>query len=109
MEMMGISSSGSDGAPFPRPAYNSGWLTLAQGSDSLLTHNIGGDSCDYVVDIQFWDTSRGINIVSYGGYSDDGSHHGVWYDGLTTHSIRIFRLPNDQYADKVRVRIWVYE
>jgi hypothetical protein len=108
------SSSGSDGAPFPRPAYDSGWRTIAQGATLELTHNIGGDRDNYVVDLQFWDSSIGINSYHYGGDNmewDDGTYvyTGVYYKSLTSSVIRIYRNDEDSGADKVRVRIWVYE
>ena len=51
--------SGSAAAPssLPRPAYDSGWITTPFGSPSqlytrTLTHNLGGNADDYVVDLQ---------------------------------------------------------
>ena len=41
------------GAPFPRPAYDSGWVAISPGEQKRLTHNIGGNTDNYVVDMQF--------------------------------------------------------
>jgi hypothetical protein len=107
------SSSGSDGAPFPRPAYDSGWLSISQNENIALGHNIGGDPDYYVVDMQFWDTAYGINTQRYGGDcdSDDGDfeHFGAYYWRLTSDSISVRRMSEDYYVDKIRVRIWVYK
>jgi hypothetical protein len=106
------STSGSDGAPFPRPAYDSGWRSIATGATLELTHDIGGDRDNYVVDLQFWDSNMGINTCAYGGdnfeWSNDLVYKGAYYKSLTTSVIQIYRRPDDYYADKVRVRIWVY-
>jgi hypothetical protein len=105
------SSSNSDGAPFPRPAYDSGWLTISNNSVLTLAHNIGGDVDDYVVCLQFKDNTIGINNFGMGG--DDsytgGSEYqmGAYYSHLTTTSIKVSRRMADEYADRIRVRIWV--
>jgi hypothetical protein len=40
------------GAPFPRPAYNSGWVYLSKsGGTQEMTHNLGGNVDDYVVEV----------------------------------------------------------
>jgi hypothetical protein len=109
------SSSSSDGAPFPRPAYNSGWVTIAPDDYLVLTHDIGGDSSDYVVDLQFWNDigNAGITNQRMGGdtFWSGGNYYayGAFYDELTSRSIRVRRLQNDYYAEKIRVRIWVIE
>ena len=103
------SSSGSDGAPFPRPAYDSGWVAVAQGSEPILTHNIGGNVDNYVVDLQFKDTVMGfgVNTLGYGRFYF-GGWGGASYYQLTTTSIMVTRGSSDPYAPQVRVRIWVY-
>jgi hypothetical protein len=107
------SSSGSDGAPFPRPAYDSGWQTINPGETIELTHNIGGDVDNYVVDLQFWRSTYGIHTINYGGNTwsmlEDMFFQGAWYKFLTTSIIKIFRSIDDWDIHKVRVRIWVYE
>jgi hypothetical protein len=103
------SSSGSDGAPFPRPAYDSGWVPIALGSQVELTHNIGGNVDNYVVNIQFKDAGMfGVNNLGHGGLEDAGSYLGAYYHNLTTTSIKVYRLNNAINAPEVRVRIWVY-
>lgn len=105
------SSTKTDGAPFPRPAYDSGWFSLHIPGDLDLTHNIGGDSTNYFVDLQFKHDgymgihNRGLGIdVSPPGY-------GAAYYGLTSSMITITPSPGSglTYCDSVRVRIWVIE
>lgn len=106
------SSSGSDGAPFPRPAYNSGWTDIAPGEFLVLTHDIGGDSNNYVVDLQFKsdDPSFGIHNFGIGGnFISTADHDGAHYMGLTSTSIAIVRFTDDLLATRIRVRIWVIE
>jgi hypothetical protein len=95
-----------NGAPFPRPAYNSGWVSIAPG-DYTLTHNVGGNVDDYVVDMQF-KNSAGIHNHHFGSDSYNGSFFGAHYRSLTTSSITVHRSVNDSGADQIRIRIWVY-
>ncbi len=78
------------GAPFPRPAYDSGWVTQDVGRLTLF-HNIGGNVDNYVVDAQAKLAEVGLNDWGY------------W--NLTTNSIE---LPQAYETLTVRVRIWVY-
>ncbi len=104
----------NNGAPFPRPAYDSGWVSIARSEEKLLTHNIGGNVDNYVVDLQLHSNQYGfgINCASYGGdFYDTGSsvsYEGAWYKELTNESITVFRMALDRRAERIRVRIWVY-
>jgi hypothetical protein len=106
------SSSGSDGAPFPRPAYDSGWVAVAQNSEVTLTHNIGGNVDNYVVDLQLKADPLylpyGVNSAAYGLYNDPAGDMGAFYKELTTTSIKVYRATKDLTAAEIRVRIWVY-
>ncbi|MCU0522340.1 MAG: hypothetical protein MUF84_16800, partial [Anaerolineae bacterium] len=46
-----VTSGGPGIAAFPRPAYDSGWVALAQASAVVRTHNLGGNADNYVVDL----------------------------------------------------------
>jgi len=101
------SSSGSDGAPFPRPAYDSGWQEVLPGLSVALQHNIGGDPNNYVVDMQFKGGVVGVNQALYGGDGAvDGS--GAFWFGLTDTEISVHRQTYNVTAEDIRVRIWVY-
>jgi hypothetical protein len=101
------SSSGSDGAPFPRPAYDSGWQEVSRGLSVPLQHNIGGDPNNYVVDMQFKAGVVGVNHALYGGDGTvDGT--GAFWHGLTNTEIFVHREMNNGTAIEIRVRIWVY-
>jgi hypothetical protein len=110
------SSSGSDGAPFPRWAYDSGWRAINPGSALSLFHNIGGNVDDYVVDLQFKDVdgSWGIHNVGMGRdqwhniVEDRTAYSGAFWD-LTDTYIYVHRYQDDVGADSIRVRIWVYK
>ena len=103
----------NNGAPFPRPAYDSGWRTINAGTSLTLTHGIGGNVDNYVVGLQFKDTGApGINHAYYGvnSYWTGAStqYWGAHWRELTSTSIRVDRAVDDSNADKIRVRIWVY-
>lgn len=107
------SSSGSDGAPFPRPAYDSDWQSIDAGTTIILSHNVGGDTDDYFIDLQLWSSDTyGLNNRTLGGdlvYSEVSgfSAYGAYYSGVTSTHIAVSRRADDFTAEKVRVRIWV--
>jgi len=99
------SSTGTDGAPFPRQAYDSGWLEIEKGVTLILTHDVGGDIDDYFVDFQVWNPMEGIHsIVNVFLYSHI---RGAYYFDLTSSQISVKRWIDDVYVEKIRVRIWV--
>jgi hypothetical protein len=91
------SATGNDGAPYPRPAYNSGWVQTNATGYIDLTHNIGGDYSNYIVDFSrmpWWDV-----------YITDANKY-AWYE-LTDTDIKIHSDWDPE--DWLRVRIWVIE
>jgi|GEM_PF-2085700 len=84
----------NNGAPFPRPAFDSGWIDVT-GSSHTLEHALGGNPDNYVVDVQFqqW---------FWFGYSNVG---GAWRELSST---QITVVWEDGVYDQMRVRIWVY-
>jgi hypothetical protein len=105
------SYSGSDGAPFPRPAYESDWWDMSQGQGRTLVHRVGGDVDDYVVQMQLWDAVLGMHNHGMGSYlayvSAELRSYGAHWHSLTDSTIDIKRWEDDYYADKIRIRIWV--
>ncbi len=89
----------NNGAPFLRPAYDSGWVKLAAGELKELQHNVGGNMDDYLMNMSlrlgpkrnmaFWDSSLGA----------------TWSMSSNT-SIVVFRELSETY-DQVRIRIWI--
>jgi hypothetical protein len=99
----------NNGAPFPRPAYDSGWVSFSQGQGKMFFHNIGGNVENYVVDMQFIHTGAGdIGNIYHGGHMDDGYFRGAYWRSLTSSSIMVARMSDDGYVDQIRIRIWVY-
>jgi hypothetical protein len=94
----------------PAADYDSGWRSVNAGSNLSLSHNLGGDPDDYVVDMQFKSSnlSQGVNQLGYGG--DDwgaGRIEGAFWHSLTATSIQVSRNFYDPSASaQVRVRIW---
>ena len=99
------------GAPFPRPAYDSGWINLESGESKQLTHNIGGNPENYVVDMQ--NSNWGVSNLYISGarFYQNGVEHftGAYYHHLTNSTISVRRQPQDLNCPAVRVRIWVYK
>ena len=102
------------GAPFPRPAYDSGFLPYSQGKSKTLFHDVGGDAKDYVIDLGCRDTapigSSGIHIRFLG--TADLRAAGRWgaeWLNLTEEEIVVRRAPQDGVCNEIAVRIWVYK
>jgi hypothetical protein len=108
-----VSYGGPNIAAFPRPAYDSGWVSISQGTEKTLTHNLGGDPDNYVVDMQFYKSSMGRHQRYYGGYSYDVGEGpwnlGAYWEGLDDTQIKVYRHYRDGATEKIRVRIWVYK
>jgi hypothetical protein len=102
------STSGSDGAPFHRPAYDSGWTPVDPDNYSYttFTHNIGGNPDNYVVDLQFLGTGEGPNHFCYGGCLAE--RRGAFWLNLNDKTITVFTFEGGDISD-VRVRIWAYK
>jgi hypothetical protein len=100
----------------PKPDYDSGWISPAAGTATILTHDLGGDYFDYLVDMQYRSGgSSGVNQRYYGG-ADFGANPpsganandrvGAYWRSLTLDTITVYRRPDDIYAPQVRIRIW---
>ena len=93
----------NNGAPFPRPAYNSGWITMGQNDRRVFTHGLGGNPDDYFVYMCFKSApppaGLGIHQVYYG-------QEIVWRE-LTNSSIAVERHANSSGTQDIRVQTWV--
>ena len=96
---------------FPAPAYDSGWKDINVDQHLYLYHNLGGDADDYLVDLTFNDDNgdHGVNIHGLGAFrryqEEKGS--GAFWRILDEQKIVVKRKKDDDFADQVRVRIWV--
>jgi hypothetical protein len=95
-----------NGAPFPRPAYDSGWLSISPGAIITLDHNIGGNRDLYFVDLWCYLASMGPHNYGHGAFYD--GNRGAHWSGLTNTQIKVKRNPDDIHCEMLRVRIWVY-
>lgn len=96
------------GVCFPRPAYDSGWVDLPGTGTApatiTLTHNVGGNLDDYVVDLQRRESRPGATNVTNRGVGDT-----FFYSELTTRSIKLSGpLSPKDMTISLRVRIWVH-
>ena len=99
----------------PTPTYDSGWVAVNKGEMKFLSHQIGGNTDDYTVDLQYRSSSSGVNHCYYGG-ADFGTNPpagrsaedrvGAYWRNLDTTGIKVVRREEDVYAEEVRVRIW---
>lgn len=123
-QMTAATSTSASPAPgrFPRPAYNSGWVSLPWSGHPPqtieLTHNLGGDPNNYVVDLQFRylatvEVSGAIHNEGHGGDGDTDSgwnrSTGAYYNELNATSVRITAKGPTYWAPRARIRIWVCE
>jgi hypothetical protein len=100
----------------PQPDYDSGWVGLGAGAAATtLTHNLGGDFWDYMVDMQYRSGGSGVNQRYYGGADfgaippsgmNEDDRVGAYWRSLDMDSITVFRRAEDIYAPEVRIRIW---
>ena len=101
----------------PTPDWDSGWVGLTPGAAAtILTHSLGGDADDYVVDMQVRSAAGGVNQRYYGG-ADFGAtafggtreddRVGLCWRSLNNSTVSLFRRAEDDYADDVRTRIWI--
>lgn len=88
--------------------WTSDWIVVEPNSIVTLSHDLGGDPSDYVVEPLYRDLdSLGFNSRAYGGMETDGGHYyGIAWQQLTSNTIEIFRQADDIYADQVRVRVF---
>jgi len=95
------------------PKYDSGWFSLSPGGQRTLTHSLGGNSDDYVVDLQFKDSLFSINNRYYGGrmcydtFSVYTRYRGAYWYALNNSQIKVYRSGDDAMAEQVRVRLWL--
>ena len=94
----------------PRPAYDSGWITTPFGSPSqsytkTLTHDLGGNADDYVVDLQ-----RKVSGIAGPNLSNQGLGTAFSYGFLTNRSVNVSAPYSAvDLVTSVRLRIWVYD
>lgn len=101
----------NNGAPFPRPAYDSGWVYKNGYSSHTFVHNLGGNVNDYFIDVQMKSSSGILNSRVGGDYrkwSDEYYDYGYSYSQLNTTSVILY-VHKDGYPGDFRVRIWVYK
>jgi hypothetical protein len=89
--------------------WGSPWVPINQGETITFTHDLGGDQDDYAVELWFLDTDDGlgINHRAYGGLEFNGNWYGAHWQNLTANTIQVYRQPNDNAADLIRIRVWV--
>ena len=107
-----IDSAGGTGSSsgFPRPAYDSGWITTPFGSPGqlytrTLTHALGGNAENYVVDLQ-----RRVSGIAGPNLSNQGLGTTYYYSFLTNNNVNVSAPYSAvDLVTSVRLRIWVYD
>ncbi len=99
----------------PKPDFDSGWLLILPGDTGPLTHNVGGDPKDYVIDLQFTDDTFRPHQMLYGGIefgnktfggTVTGHKWGAYWHSLTSTTVNVVRLPQDHLVWFFRGRIF---
>ncbi len=96
----------SRGGDFPRPNYDSDFQPIAADETLEFTHDLGGNTDDYVVDLT---CDRPIDGIFYWGMdhgADEFPEKGVGWFGLNDSTIKVRRGDADAWCDTTRVRIW---
>jgi hypothetical protein len=90
-------------------AWSSGWTPIAAGGCQTLTHSLGADPEDYALDLLFMDAegNLGIHRRNYGGLEWNDQWWGAYWQRLTSNTIQVCRLPNDNAAQQTHVRVWI--
>jgi hypothetical protein len=94
---------------FPRPAYDSGWITTPFGDPSrfygvTLNHNLGGNADDYVVDLQ-----RKVSGIAGPNLSSQGFASEFNYSFLTDRTVTLAAPYSAvDLVSSIRIRIWTY-
>jgi hypothetical protein len=102
-------SAAAAGSGLPRPAYDSGWITTPFGSPSqlytkTLTHGLGGNAEDYVVQLQ-----RSVSGIAGPNLSNQGLGTTFFYSFLTNNSVNVSAPYSAvDLVTSIRLRIWVY-
>jgi len=97
------------GSCFPRPAYDSGWITTPFGDPSrfygvTLTHSLGGNVDDYVVDLQ-----RMVSGIAGPNLSNQGLASEFNYSFLTNRAVTLAAPYSAvDLVSSIRIRIWTY-
>jgi len=99
--------------PEEPPAYDSDWWPIAPGTTLTLTHDVGGNVNNYVVDVEFKDPDGQLAVHQAGLGGDflglpgaPTAEHGAHWQRLTNTTIQVVRQQYDPYVGQVRVRIW---
>ncbi len=97
---------------FPAPVWDSGWITQTPGY-STYTHNVGGDTDNYIVDMQFKDAqsanygvnNRGVGL-DYVWLGSANDQDGGFWNELTNTQIEVYIGGDGGNEDAFRIRIW---
>lgn len=97
----------ASGSCLPRPAHDSGWIDMPKTGiapfATLLTHNLGGDVNDYVVDIQRRDSGPGATK----NLTNQGIGNTFFYSELTATTLKLNGpISPKSVTISLRVRIW---
>ena len=89
--------------------WSSPWVVIPTDTVRVFNHNLGGDPDDYAVEVWFLDPDGGlgINRRNYGGLQVSSAWAGAHWQNLTANTIEVYRQPDDDVADRVRVRVWI--
>jgi hypothetical protein len=104
-----VGATGTGGSYcLPRPSYDSGWVDMPKTGSAphaiTLTHNLGGDVNDYVLDLQYKTSGLGETNMTNAGVGNT-----FYYSQLTTTSVKVNGPTSPKSVTvSLRVRIWVY-
>ena len=106
---------GNGGAPFPRPAFDSGWIDAEAGASFTLGVGLHLPSATYnndnfVVDLMSREMLGHPGSKSVGIWDESGATYskGVFYMIQPNNDITVRIGDSDYFITQVRVRVWYY-
>jgi len=96
-------------APSGTVFWTSPWEPITRGHTLSFNHNLGRNPETYAVELLFLDTDGGLGINRryYGGLISGTQRYGAHWQNLTANTIQVYRQPDDNVADRVRIQVWV--
>ena len=101
--------SGDVEVGFPAPDYDSGWQSISKGQTKTLTHSLGGDEDNYLVELTVKESYGGWGVFEslYYKAGEDYYKYGCHWRNLDDSIIKVYRGSRDNECDYIRVRIWI--
>jgi hypothetical protein len=97
----------NDPNPVPRFSWKNDWSSYEVVIPTVVTHGLGGNVDDYVLDMRFRTTGLiAKNHLFFGSIYGKYDKSGAFYQNLNSSSLEVYRELNDGIAAQIMLRIW---